>query len=707
MLEGTITVRIYGETIKIDISFNEEEKAQGHEILFWTDKHDISVKLNCTNGQIVSFKFLDQGEPAVRDVVRSINQNRNHQYTQKANPNQKNWIVNKTANEIYFGGLNFQGHRNGIGVVVDLSRNSFHLAQFFKNKPRGAQKRLIFGERVPYFQKFETTMTENITGCGRHIMRNARGVKYEGRRDWTNGSISISSSPGVILKGSVKEANVDGKCLLRYNELVYKVEFRDGMMMVDNFEDMFARFKDASMEKTASLLEKDEEAKKRREEGVQETTTGFSKVNYDDGSYYQGYLIEDYIYCHKDVLPTCFFKASDDDVMNINIGPNMTRKESIIQFLSEVERFKGQIHNWKINGIAQIKYHNGNVYKGRFNENWKEQGNGLLIYASGDVYKGGFNNGIVEGFGKLITRDQGMRSGYFSDGELKVEIGEDDEMTYDDYDKIIKRVLVKKNFEKVFLNEKGISKMDQFMKEYQGEDDEVERQKLWDMNALYAQNNDEDKLYLDNLAQDEHIMVSQVMGGDNRGPNTKQSVILMKSGMGGTGVPTNKQDLVKSIVGMKKNANNRKLNNMVQDATGNNPNNRDSINDMKRIANEIEKKGLVKKEPNPEEESIDLRHVTGDLKNGDFKSEFEDSILEAKPMTHQFENGFQYEGVTEEGTDVFKQNKTGKLLDKEGGNIYSVKLTMMGDTKMGVFNDFAKQKVFFVDFDKNIVTPSS
>ena len=706
MTEGTITIRIYGETLKIDVTFNDEEKSDGSEILFWTEKHDLSVRLNCTNGQIVKYDFLEAGQPVFRELVRNLKNNPNHQYTQKPNPNQQNWMVNKTSNEVYFGGVSYQGRRHGVGVLVDLSRNSFLLAQFMNNQPRGAQKKLVFGERVPYLQKYEMSMTTEAAGCGRHLMRNARGVKYEGRRDWKNGTITISSSPGVVLKGGVKEANVDGKCLLRYNELVFKVEFRDGMMMVDNFEDMFARFKDASMEKTASLIEKDEDARKRREEGEDEMVTGFSKVKYDDGSYYQGYLIEDYVYCHKDVLPTCFFKVQKEDNTQFALGPTSTKQDAIVRFLSEVEKFKGKIHNWRVDGIAQIKYHNGNVYKGRFNEMWKEQGNGLLIYASGDVYKGGFKDGQVEGFGKLVTRQQGMRSGYFSNGELKVEIGDEDEMTYDEYDKIVKKVLVKKNFEKVFLNEHGISKMDQFLKDYRGEGDEEQRKKLWDMNALYGQNDLEDKIFLDNLARNDHIMVSQVMGETPKNPATKQSVILMKSGIGGGGqVPTNKQELVKSILGRKNQPNNIPLNQIVRDATGNEPKNRESINDMKRIANEIEDKGLLAK-PEAQEESIDLNHITGDLKNGDFKSHLSDSILETKPVVHQFENGYQYEGVTEEGSEEFKQNKTGKLLDKEKGEIYSVKLTMMGGTKMGVFNDFQKQKVFFVDFEKNVVTPS-
>ena len=108
-----------------------------------------------------------------------------------------------------------------------------------------------------------------------------------------------------------------------------------------------------------------EEAKKKREENKEKKLNGFNKVEYPDGSVYQGYLIDDHVYCHKDTLPSCFYKQEEE---NVELGPNATRKDSIVRFLTEVDKFEGKIMNWKIDGVAKIRYNNGNVYKGRFNE---------------------------------------------------------------------------------------------------------------------------------------------------------------------------------------------------------------------------------------------------------------------------------------------------------------------------------------------------
>ena len=108
--------------------------------------------------------------------------------------------------------------------------------------PRGGQKYLSVGHSNPYLKKYETDRNTVGAGKGRWVMKNAKGVRFEGRGNWLQGTITIASSPGVVIKGAVKENEVLGKCLLRYNEMLFKVEFIEGKMVVENF-DMFASLK--------------------------------------------------------------------------------------------------------------------------------------------------------------------------------------------------------------------------------------------------------------------------------------------------------------------------------------------------------------------------------------------------------------------------------------------------------------------------------
>ena len=125
-----------------------------------------------------------------------------------------------------------------------------------------------------------------------------------------------------------------------------------------------------------------------------------------------------------------------------------------------------------------------------------------MIYKSGDLFKGSFQNGDIEGFGKRISRDQGSQSGYFSKGVLRVEISEEDEMTHDEYDKLVKKVLVKDNFQQMFLNQNKLDQIQDFLKKYKEEEDKEKRRKMWEQ---------ENELALDVHSPNEKIMVSQLM----------------------------------------------------------------------------------------------------------------------------------------------------------------------------------------------------
>jgi hypothetical protein len=486
-------------------TFDEEERP--YQVKFEFENSEVTVHLKCVRGTIENVQFF-KGTKIVPS--REILQNGDKYSYKSYNPSQKGWEVDLKNDSVFIGGLDFKNCKMGQGLIVNLRYMTFQLAEFLNDLPRGSQKFLSVGHSNPYMKRYETDRNTVGAGKGRWIMKNAKGIRYEGRGSWVQGNITIASSPGVVIRGAVKENEVLGECLLRFNEMLFKVEFIDGKMVVDNFEDMFASLKNLSMKDAGALMGEDE-AKKKREENQSPSLNGFHKVEYPGGSVYEGYLIDDHVYCHKDNLPACFYKQEEDQ---IELGPNATRKDSIIRFLTEVDKFEGKIMSWRIDGVAAIRYNNGNVYKGRFNELWKEQGPGLLIYKSGDLFKGNFQNGEIEGFGKRITKDLGSQSGYFSKGVLRVEISQEDEMTHDEYDQLVKKVLVKDNFQQMFLNQNKLDQIQDFLKKYKEEEDKEKRKKMWEQ---------ENELTLDVHTPEDKIMVSQVLTpGD--GPSTGTSL---------------------------------------------------------------------------------------------------------------------------------------------------------------------------------------
>lgn len=492
-------MRLFGEALKITGTFDEDERPTN--VKFQFEQSEVAIELKCIRGNIENVQFL-KGTKNVPS--REILQNGDRYSYKGFSPAQKGWEIDLKSDSVYVGGLDFKNCKMGQGLLVNLRYMTFHLAEFLNDKPRGSQKYLSVGHSNPYMKRFETERNMIGAGKGRWVMRNSKGIRFEGRGTWKQGTITIASSPGVTIKGAVKENEVLGKCLLRFNELLFKVEFIEGKMVVDNFEDMFANLKNVSVKPGGEAVGEDE-ARKKRIENEDPLLNGFHKVEYPDGSVYQGYLIDDHVYCHKDNLPSCFYKQEEDA---IELGANATRKDSVIRFLTEVDKFQGKILNWKIDGVAQIRYNNGNVYQGRFNETWREQGPGLLIYASGDLFKGNFQNGEIEGFGKRITRDQGSQSGYFSKGVLRVEISEEDEMTHDEYDKLVKKVLVKDNFQRMFLNQDKLDQIQNFLMNYKAEEDRERRKRMWEA---------ENELPLDVHQPDDKIVVSQLMTPNEQG----------------------------------------------------------------------------------------------------------------------------------------------------------------------------------------------
>ena len=126
------------------------------------------------------------------------------------------------------------------------------------------------------------------------------------------------------------------------------------------------------------------------------------------------------------------------------------------------------------------------------------------------------------------------------------------------------------------------------------------------------------------------------------------------------------------------------------------PEDKGTINDMTALANQIKSNNLIEVEK--EKDSINLDEVKKDLEQSEFQS------IKSERANYTFANGWAFLGEVEGG--VLDDGVEG-LLKSPTGDLFDVKLTKMGGTNMGVFNDFIQRKVFFVNLDSKTVTPSA
>ena len=144
---------------------------------------------------------------------------------------------------------------------------------------------------------------------------------------------------------------------------------------------------------------------------------------------------------------------------------------------------------------------------------------------------------------------------------------------------------------------------------------------------------------------------------------SKKSVIISK-GQANAQVPTTKEELVKSIIGMKKEGD-QNLNQVLDKDTPLEvkPEDKGTINDAEALANQIKSNNLITIDK--EKDSIDLDQVKKDL----HKSEFES--IHSEKANYTFANGWEFLGEVENGQ---LDDGVEGLLKSPGGDLFDVKL---------------------------------
>ena len=180
-----------------------------------------------------------------------------------------------------------------------------------------------------------------------------------------------------------------------------------------------------------------------------------------------------------------------------------------------------------------------------------------------------------------------------------------------------------------------------------------------------------------------------------------KSIIVTKNEGGTSSVPTNKEELIKSIIGMKKEGD-QNLEQIMEKDKGPLAEVKDedkgTVNDAQALANQIKSNNLIPVEKDKDKESINLDEVKKGLQQSEFQS------IHSEKANFTFSNGWEFLGEVE--NDKLENGVEG-LLKSPSGDMFDVKYTQMAGTNMGVMNDFFKKKVFFVNFDSKTVTPSA
>jgi len=77
---------------------------------------------------------------------------------------------------------------------------------------------------------------------------------------------------------------------------------------------------------------------------------GYNSLNYRNGITYEGYFLNDFIYCHKDSLMSCLKGLPEENKLDIG------------EFFLKVKKFEGEIIDCKIKGKAKVLYKNNDLY---------------------------------------------------------------------------------------------------------------------------------------------------------------------------------------------------------------------------------------------------------------------------------------------------------------------------------------------------------
>ena len=94
---------------------------------------------------------------------------------------------------------------------------------------------------------------------------------------------------------------------------------------------------------------------------------GYHRLEFKNGVTYEGYLLNDFVYCHKDALMSSLKGIKNEEFSDLE------------EFLAKIKRFEGVIVERKVQGTAKIEYKTGDIFEGKLNNQFMKTGKGTNL----------------------------------------------------------------------------------------------------------------------------------------------------------------------------------------------------------------------------------------------------------------------------------------------------------------------------------------
>lgn len=275
--------------------------------------------------------------------------------------------------------------------LINLRLNCYVISNYEDGEIAGLQQVLDFGKAIPSIKKYWLRVDEeeedSIHYADGSVLTNKSGettakMIYKGVDSYITGHKRDDRLRGPV------DIVIDGKYSL-------SAEMKDEGLV---FKDPRKLFKTIDNVKDQTLDEYNEDL-----------LNGYAKYDYANGTVYEGFFLNDFVYCHKDSLLSCLHNM------------NKPRNPDLEAFIAKISRFEGVIQDGKILGKAKARYRNGTLYEGFYDAYFLKTGTAVEFANNGDLYSGEFKNDMFNGFGKLFKPDQPLSIGIFEDNVLKLK----------------------------------------------------------------------------------------------------------------------------------------------------------------------------------------------------------------------------------------------------------------------------------------------
>lgn len=151
---------------------------------------------------------------------------------------------------------------------------------------------------------------------------------------------------------------------------------------------------------------------------------GKGKMKFKNGDTYDGQWNNGVLTGEGEMQFDYHFQQNKRNQLATNLN-TLSMKQNAPWHLEAFKEYKGPLENGDFNGFGTLVFANDNIYKGNFVNNIAT-GNGLLIFSNNSnspykQYKGGFDNFKFNGIGELKFKNGDIYSGGFQDGLFEGE----------------------------------------------------------------------------------------------------------------------------------------------------------------------------------------------------------------------------------------------------------------------------------------------